>query len=895
LWEDIRTAADRLTDGSATNDDQPHFLGAIVLELREARELTTKNIIDGQQRITSLQLLIAAVRAAARDANENNLAKSLDALLFFEDWLVENPNHQFKMVPTNGDRVAFRLATRHGLTDLGRVPAGDSGRTMEAYAYFRKSIDEWLTEVDEASLAEKLRALVTVLRRNLRVVVIDIGRDENAQAIFETMNARGTPLLAADLVKNFLFQGANESRAEFLYAQYWADFDTQTWRREVGAGRVKRPRIDQLIGNWLILRGEEDLHWQELFLDFKTYRNATGASPEELLADLREVASVFDLLERFPLASREGLFMYRLDILEVNTIKPVAIRIFGKGGIEDPVERLRALGAIESWFVRRMLCRLTTKNYNRIVRSLLDHVAGGPFTSATVVAFLASLQGESQVWPDDSTVLENLRTQPYYTAVTRARLRMVLEAVEAELRGPMNLPFSDWNALTVEHVLPQEWSHNWPLPSDRPELEARIERDAAKHRLGNLTLVAQALNSGLSNGPWVATGDAPQKREGLRKHNVYMLNKPLVELPDWDEARIRARGDELGKVVLQIWPSPQAFVAKSTSVSQPGSPEPAQVVAGPTGAPASGRHRRLWDEHQSLRALTEASVELGELGRAVMAWADGLGDVTYLKAQRVPELKPAVTVHGEPLVLFTLSNEGLVFLPLDTWKRMPALKEEASRREYLVRVNEVVGASMSSLRSWPNFPATLLLDESRRAAFLRLMGEFAGQLRSTAVIPGAADEVIRRPPQPPGELALRYQGFLTNVLDRYSAMEPVFSTPPLVAPRNWLSFGAGRKGFSFAWTIAGGSRLRVELYIDSGDSRLNKTSFDRLREDADQIEADLGTPVAWERLDDKQACRLAIYRETDIDRFDTDPDLVDWAAETMTRFARVLRARIERL
>ena len=241
---------------------------------------------------------------------------------------------------------------------------------MEAYDFFRASIEEWLTQVDDAPRGEKLRALVTALRQNLRVVVIDIGREENAQAIFETMNARGTPLLAADLVKNYLFQGTGESRAEFLYSKYWSDFDTQTWRREVGAGRVRRPRIDQLIGNWLTLRGEEDLHWQELFLDFKKYRVTADASPEDLLADLREVASVFDLIERFPLGSREGLFVYRLVIIEANTRRSLAIRIFGEGGIEEHAERLRALVAIESWIVRRMLCRLTTKNYNRVVRSL---------------------------------------------------------------------------------------------------------------------------------------------------------------------------------------------------------------------------------------------------------------------------------------------------------------------------------------------------------------------------------------------------------------------------------------------------------------------------------------------------------------------------------------------
>lgn len=893
LWQDIRTAAERLTDESVSNDDRPHFMGAIVLELMEAREVTTKSIIDGQQRITSLQLLIAAARVAARDEGEENLAKRLDALLFFEDWLVEEPNDQFKVVPTNGDRVAFRLSTRHDVTDTQRVPPGDSTRTMEAYAYFRAAIEEWLTEADETPRPKKLDALVRALRQNLRVVVIDIGREENAQAIFETMNARGTPLLAADLVKNFLFQGNSESHAQFLHAKYWADFDTQTWRREVGIGRAKRPRIDQLLGNWLILRGEDDLHWQELFLDFKKYRSSAEQSSEDLLADLREVASVYDLLERYPTESREGLFMYRLDVLEARTSIPVALRVFGPGGIEDATDRIRALLAIESWLVRRMLCRLTTKNYNNVVRALLNRVSGGPFTSASVIEFLGALQGESQVWPDDSQLVENLRTQPYYTAISRPRLRMVLEAIEAELRGPMNLPFADWNQLTIEHVLPQEWSSNWPLPAERPELEGRIERDAARHRIGNLTLVAQPLNSRMSNAPWTADGGGPEKREALRMHNVYMLNKPLVEIAAWDEGNIRRRGEELAEVVVRIWPSAETFGAAQVHVPTPSEALPPEPIESGTVAVVNGRRRRLWNEFESLKALDDVDPALGDVGRAIMAWAGDLPDMTFVKATRVPEIRPAVTVYGEPLTLFTVSNEGLVFLARDIWSRVPGLAVADGRRAYLREVNAAIGTSLESIRTWPRFPASVLYDEGRRRKFLEMMEELARRLRAA---PPPEERPLADVPKPSwrptGELALRYQRFLTDVLTRYMEDDPGFSIPPTVAPRNWLPFGAGRAGFSFVWSIADGRRLRVELYIDVGDRDQNKEFFDKLNSYAAEIEASVGQPVSWERLDDRKASRVAIYRDTDRSSFDTDHELTAWAAETMTRFAHVMRPLI---
>ncbi len=891
LWQDIRTAAERLTDASVLNDDQPHFMGAIVLELREAKELTYKSVIDGQQRLTSLQLMIAAARATATENGEPNLARKLETLLFFEDFLVEDPNHQFKLVPTNGDRVAFRLATRFDVVDLARIPPGDSGRTMEAYAFFRRSITDWLTEVDEASPNDKLDALVSVLRRNLRIVVIDIGKEENAQAIFETMNARGTPLLAADLVKNYLFQRAGQSRAEFLYGKYWADFDTNTWRREVGVGRAKRPRIDLLLGNWLMLRGEEDLHWQELFLDFRAYLKTIETSSEDVLADLRQVASVFDLLERYPLTSREGLFMYRLDILEAGTIRPLAIRMFGEQGIEDPSDRIRALGAVESWLVRRMLCRLTTKNYNRVVRSLLDSLGKASFTSADVVGFLSSLSGESQVWPGDAMVLESLRSQPYYTAVTRARLRMVLEAIEAELRGTMNLPFSDWNRLTVEHVLPQEWRPHWPLPSNVPELEATITRDASKHRLGNLTLVTQPLNSRLSNAPWAS--EELNKRDALRVHNVYMLNKPLIERAEWDERAIAERGEHLAVAVLRIWPGPgdAASAAREFDAGAPTPPEP--IEEHKWTRDAAGRRKRIWDEYEALRALQGVDPALGSLGEAVMAWADGIPDSTYVRATRVPELKPSVLVHGEPISLFTLSNEGRVYPAVWDWQRTRAFENGEDRRRVIRDVNAVVGTEMRPANRWPSFEASVIYDDQRRAAFFGVMDGLARALRASQP-PGAESDVADGESQAvksPSDLNQRYQHFLRDVLERYMAIDPI-STPPVVTPKNWLNFGAGRSGFSFVWSIADATRVRIELYIDVGDQAENKRMFDHLKSNAEDLEVRIGRPLVWERLDSRKASRISVARSVGSVAFEHDPELADWAAETMARFAAVLRPLI---
>jgi hypothetical protein len=348
-------------------------------------------------------------------------------------------------------------------------------------------------------------------------------------------------------------------------------------------------------------------------------------------------------------------------------------------------------------------------------------------------------------------------------------------------------------------------------------------------------------------------------------------------------------------VVLKLWPPAVAFGIGPLQVPEPGTPTPAESPQGQSFNGGSKR-RRLWNEYQSLQALDETDPALGALGHAVMAWAETVPDMTWRKAERVPELKPAITVQGEPLTLFTLSREGRVYLAVDTWKRLPEMSDVDSRRQYLQRINQAVGSSMRLLAGWPHFPATVLYDVERRLAFLALMEDLANQLRTApALRDPSADTGDDVPARATGELAIRYQHFLTEILDRFMALDTSLAKSPSVGPRNWLPFNAGRPGFSFVWSISEGKRFRVELYIDVGDRNINKEFFDRLRSEADEIDRQVGSPVEWERLDEKKACRLAIYRETETERFDSDRELVDWAANTMIRFSRVMRPLIAAL
>lgn len=583
LWQDVREVADRQLDDTPSNDSIPHFLGAVVLEqaLVGSGMIDARSVIDGQQRLTTLQLLIAAGRSLAVERGLDGPRQMFEKLLFNESFLVKRGGDQFKVLPTQRDRPAFQEAIGDGV-----VASSGSHRMHEAYRFFRGSILEWAGEGGDPELfVKRLEGLSTAVWKRLVLVTIDLDPGDNAQIIFETLNARGTPLLAGDLVKNHLFQTATIQGAnvDALYEQHWKVLDTDWWREDVQQGRLKRPRLDIFLNHWLAMVSDHEVISHQLFPEFKRYLAAGPKQASEVLADLERYGRVYETFEKEPVSSELGQFLYRLNTLEVTTAYPALLWLLGPEGLTDPAERRIALRAIESWLVRRMLARQTTKNYNVVFLALLKRVRdaakerGGEAVGQDVVDFLAGLTGESQYWPRAAEVAASLRTLPAYSVLPRSRLRMVLEALEQAMYTSFSEKVVLPTDLTIEHVLPQEWSANWPLPDGADPFQGRLDRDAAKHRLGNLTLITGKLNSSASNAGWIA------KRASLREVSVMRISTDIKDAETWDEAAIARRGERLSAVAIGLWqrPNDEARGAAAASAASAGAPAPALSLEGP--------------------------------------------------------------------------------------------------------------------------------------------------------------------------------------------------------------------------------------------------------------------------------------------------------------------------
>src|SRR6185369_16354550 len=202
----------------------------------------------------------------------------------------------FKVWPTNRDRPAFNevmeATTPVDYQKLKHRPS----RMAKAHHYFAQQCRAWLQGEGTDRVLARAEAIERSARELLQIVVIDLTASENAQEIFETLNARGAVLTAADLIKNFVFQRLLEQGAdvEEAYSKYWEQFETAFWEEEINVGRLKHPRSSVFLNHWLIARTGEEVVAREVFSRFKAYADYQSGQPMlELLQEIDRAAAIY--------------------------------------------------------------------------------------------------------------------------------------------------------------------------------------------------------------------------------------------------------------------------------------------------------------------------------------------------------------------------------------------------------------------------------------------------------------------------------------------------------------------------------------------------------------------------------------------------------------------------
>jgi hypothetical protein len=579
LWRDVERVALRLLKNPGAKHE-PHFLGAVVLQQVQSRtgELQERMVIDGQQRLTTLQILFDALHAELCRIDAIVPAGRLEYLIENDKRFCKSNEDRYKVWPTNRDRPAFNeVMAAPNPVDYG-VLKHQTARLVQSHRFFSEQARKWLDAEGAEHHQQRADAIERSVRELLQLVVIDLSVDENAQEIFETLNARGAQLTAADLIKNFVFQRLQEVGADIekAYEKYWKDFETAFWETEVSAGRLRHQRSSLFINHWLISRTGEEIVAREVFSRFKTFADHEANVPmDELLQQMSRAALVYRrVTEEGDNTSgqidRVGLFAYRIKAMESDVMKSALLALLDPEQPGVPQSIIEStLEAVESWLTRRMLVRATTKSYTQVAAELVAIIrqAAPKLVDQKVRSYLTAQTAEAKYWPDDEEMRSELTKMPIYRKVSRSRLGMVLEAIEDYGRGyrlggteyaGMRIPRTGF---WVEHIMPQSWETAWKAPTEG----TLQDRAQSIHTLGNLTLLTAKLNNTVSNGPWL--GDSG-KKAALRRHDLLILNRDLdsFSVGGWTDGTILERTHRLIQEVLDVWRVPTGY--KSSTVRE---------------------------------------------------------------------------------------------------------------------------------------------------------------------------------------------------------------------------------------------------------------------------------------------------------------------------------------
>jgi uncharacterized protein with ParB-like and HNH nuclease domain len=607
LWGDIINQADLIEKNKADEKITPkkHFLGAIVLsQLRTGiKEVQASEIIDGQQRLLTLQVFLAAFRDIIAELGDdyltdklslltNNQGKLANSIELFKVWPINAYHNELNDIMTCGSGNALELKYPRIKGSFGRIRPRPA--LVEAYLFFYDAINTYIinhvednseppNEITSDQKKERAANLYEAVIRDLHLVAIELEAEDDPQVIFETLNYRGVRLEPSDLIRNYIFLYAVKQKKDLaaLYDQYWKGYDEtgpagKFWKEQERQGRFSRSRLDLFFFHYLTYRVGHEINMEHLYQEFKDWWNESSErliEPElDTLNRSSKVFSTLFLIDDAPL----GILAQRLRMLDTTTLYPFLLWLCEQRPKIDLDDFDGIVKDIESYIVRRSICRFTAKAYNKNFQTLISKLSKEATINRIVVQHeLLALSGESAVWPDNEIFTQHLVYDPLYALLTQKRVRMILTALELGQRTAQQekelVPVSLENSLTIEHIMPQGFiPEEWPYPecevselkkleTNPKDLDAKLQalksrRSILLHSLGNLTLLTQPLNSGISNGPFHA------KRPEITKQSLLILNSYFQRFSDndtWDEDKILERGKLLAEMAIKVWGYPK--------------------------------------------------------------------------------------------------------------------------------------------------------------------------------------------------------------------------------------------------------------------------------------------------------------------------------------------------
>lgn len=535
LFKDILSVGDDDTQTA-------HFIGSIVYvhdDVYSSSGVTELTIIDGQQRLTTLTLIYAAIYRFAVKQNNQQMAQRI-----FKTYLINefaDAEEKLKLKPTDNNRMALAQV----LDPTEGVKVTGYSRLVENFRYFQDRIN-----------AENFD---TILRGVSKLIFVDIALDrqkDNPQRIFESLNSTGLELSQADLIRNYILMGLPRKEQEKVYKNFWEPIEANARNAE-----LHESRVSDFIRDYLTLKQKDIPNKGAVYEKFKE-RYPVPNSPE-LISALEEIRQLSELYKKLlnppfePDATISREIAY-INTLEINTAYPFLLRVYQDydGGLISKFVFVGVLKLVQSYVWRRLIIGLPTNALNKIFMGLYDRVEMGEYLES--IERSLALRTGTQRFPRDAEVVLNLKDKDMYNTKGRTRLYFF-----DRLENYQNNEHVDVSAagITTEHIFPQNPDPAWKSLISAEEYDTL--RDKYLNTIGNLTLSG---NNGKLGNKLFAEKKVMNDGGGEQGY-IYSrlwLNRDLQQCERWGVTEVEERANRIAERFLKVWPAPAIEIAVTT-------------------------------------------------------------------------------------------------------------------------------------------------------------------------------------------------------------------------------------------------------------------------------------------------------------------------------------------
>ncbi len=518
-----------------SKNERTHFLGSIVSIYHDDGEDREYLIIDGQQRLTTLSLLLLAIYKFLEKTPTSTIV-NMDQIR--DEYLVNKystDKKKIRLKPVKNDKKAFSSLFRDESDYIQ-----DSNITIN-YKYFSDRISEKEISIEKLFSAIKQLVIVEIELRNT---------EDDPQLIFESLNSTGLDLTEADKVRNFVLMKESATKQERLYNEYWNKIEDNT-----------NYNVSGFIRDYLTIKERMIPNKNKVYLEFKRYANVCNNTTEELLADLLKFSTYYKkIITAQGSHDKASLAIQKINKLETVVAYPFIMEIFDdeKQEVLKYDELTSILEIIINFVFRRLICEVPTNALNKIfmvmgreIKKHEDYVDN----YLEIFKYILIRKKLSQRFPADDEFSSKIMVRDVYNFKSKNKL-FLLEQLEnfdnkerVDVEGLINT-----NSLSIEHIMPCTLTPDWrqKLGDDFQDIHEKY-----LNTLGNLTLTAY--NSNMSNKPFLEKRDMDK---GFVDSRLY-LNKSLHQLEVWNKSEILKRTESLKERALKIWGYPSSSYQSS--------------------------------------------------------------------------------------------------------------------------------------------------------------------------------------------------------------------------------------------------------------------------------------------------------------------------------------------